>query len=137
MELIEMTIQLKFDLNRFSSGTSKLDKMLGLGQTNKFGLGYEWTYIDRVQKTVDENPKQALPKIQGTSTSHKNKLANKLCHRCGVIRHIKRRWKQGVKKLKHHLLQGDKFQMQKSNRHLDKLKRWRRILQNLIGSDSM
>lgn len=41
MELIEMTIQLKFDLNRFSSGTSKLDKMLGLGQTNKFGLGYE------------------------------------------------------------------------------------------------
>lgn len=41
MEFTMTIIQLKSDLNRFSSSSSKLDKMLGLGQTSKFELGYE------------------------------------------------------------------------------------------------
>lgn len=55
MELTMMIFQLKSDLNKFSSGISKLDKILGLGQTNKFRLDYEWTYVECIQKTDNEN----------------------------------------------------------------------------------
>ncbi len=38
--------QLKEDLKRFSSGRSMLDKLLGLGQTIRLGLGYNRTGED-------------------------------------------------------------------------------------------
>ncbi|XP_020095060.1 uncharacterized protein LOC109714760 [Ananas comosus] len=63
MEFTKTIIQLKSDLNQFSSGLSKLDKMLGLGQTNKLGLGYERTYIDQAMKKDNEHSTKTVPKF--------------------------------------------------------------------------
>lgn len=46
--------QLKSDIQKFSSGSKKLEHILGLGQTDKLELGYERTYIKKVKSSTSK-----------------------------------------------------------------------------------